>query len=156
MSVLELPGAAAVDLAVLDLGEQRLGTRPVELLAGRRLPDKVAVFGYPLAEAAPTGVWRDFTVSGTTATGSRQLVWDEGAGTFPGHSGGPVVDSATGALVGILTSGSEEGRFDRFLPVTVVEKHWPELASAVAVCRRRRPQPHHDPGNRPAWSGPWR
>ena len=121
-------GAAAVDLAVLDLGEQRLEARAVDLWAGRRLPATVAVFGYPLAEAAPVGVWREFTVIGTTRVRIAAAAWDEGAGTFPGHSGGPVVDSATGALVGILTSGSEQGRFDRFLPVTVIEEHWPELA----------------------------
>jgi WD40 repeat protein len=126
VAVLDLP-KGAVDLAVLDLVDRRLPVAPVRMWAGRRLPGEVSVFGYPLAEGAPNGVWRDFTVSGATTTGLRQLVWDEGAGGFPGHSGGPVVDAQSGALVGILSSGSLEGRFDRFLPVTKIETVWKGL-----------------------------
>ena len=48
-------------------------------------------------------------------------------GTFPGHSGGPVIDADGHALAGILVEGSERGRFDRFLPVTVIARVWPGL-----------------------------
>jgi len=129
VTVLDVPGSAGMDFAVLDLAKRgvRAGVVPVPMWPGQRMPNAVGVFGYPLAEAAPNGVWRDFTVSGATSTRLRQLVWDAGAGSFPGHSGGPVVDATTHALVGILTEGSEKGRFDRFLPVTLVESVWPGL-----------------------------
>jgi hypothetical protein len=127
VTVLDVPRSAAMGLAVLDLGEHVLGVRPVQLWPSQRMPREVAVFGYPLREAEPNGVWRDFTVSGATTSRLRQLEWDKDAGSFPGHSGGPVVDAATGALAGILIEGAEEGRFDRFLPVTLVESVWPGL-----------------------------
>ena len=46
---------------------------------------------------------------------------------FPGHSGGPVIDAAGHALAGILVEGSERGRFDRFVPVTLIARVWPRL-----------------------------
>ena len=49
------------------------------------------------------------------------------SGTFPGHSGGPVIDAAGHALAGILVEGSERGRFDRFVPVTLIARVWPRL-----------------------------
>ena len=127
VTVMDLAGAAAVDLAVLDLGEDAVGPAPAPLYAGQRLPPEVSVFGYPLREAAAEGVWRDFAVSGPTATGLQQLVWDDGVGAFPGHSGGCVIDKTSKALVGILLAGSTEGRFDRFLPVTMIEAIWDGL-----------------------------
>ncbi len=128
-TVLDVSGSEAVGFAVLKLREQRLvaGVEPVRMWPGQRLPREVAAFGYPLEESEPNGVWRKFTVSGSTTSHLRQLAWDEGAGTLRGQSGGPVVDSASGALVGIVLSGSERGRFDRFLPLTEVESVWKGL-----------------------------
>ena len=85
------------------------------------------MFGYPLAEGALNGVWRPFTVAGPATAGTVQLDWDSDAGTFPGHSGGPVIDAAGHALAGILVEGSERGRFDRFVPVTLIARVWPGL-----------------------------
>ncbi len=123
------PAGQAVDVAVLDLGEDPPGwlPAPVSVWPAARLPATVQVFGYPLAEGPLNGVWRTFTVAGPAAGGLVQLDWAGDAGTFPGHSGGPVVDSDNHAVVGILVQGAERGRFDRFLPVSVVARVWPRL-----------------------------
>ena len=121
-------GSNRVDVAVLELVDPIHGLpRPVPIWPAGRLPQRVEVFGYPLAEGALSGVWREFAVSGPTATGAVQLNWTADAGTFPGHSGGPVVDLDTGALVGILVEGAEAGRFDRFVPVAEIAQVWPGL-----------------------------
>ena len=89
------PAGAGVDVAVLDLGENRPGwlPAPVPVWPAARPPGRVQVFGYPLAEGALNGVWRQFTVAGPAAAGTVQLDWVGDAGTFPGHSGGPVIDA---------------------------------------------------------------
>ena len=123
------PAGMGVDLAVLDLGEDRPGwlPAPVPVWPGARPPARVQVFGYPLDERLLKGVWRRFTVAGPATVGTVQLDWSGDAGTFPGHSGGPVIDAAGHALAGILVEGSERGRFDRFVPVTLIARVWPGL-----------------------------
>ena len=123
------PGGAGVDVAVLDLGEDRPGwlPAPVPVWPAARLPGRVQVFGYPLAEGALNGVWRQFTVAGPATSGAVQLDWIGDVGTFPGHSGSPVIDAAGHALAGILVEGAERGRFDRFVPVTLIARVWPGL-----------------------------
>ena len=125
---LGLPGAG-VDMAVLDLGDDRPGWLPVPVAVwpAARPPGRVQVFGYPLAEGPLNGVWRQFTVAGPAAAGAVQLDWLGDVGTFPGHSGGPVVDADGHALAGILVEGAERGRFDRFVPVTLIARAWPGL-----------------------------
>ena len=120
---------AGVDVAVLDLGADRPGwlPAPVPVWPAARPPGRVQVFGYPLAEGPLNGVWRQFTVAGPAAAGAVQLDWLGDAGTFPGHSGGPVIDAAGHALAGILVEGAERGRFDRFVPVTLIARVWPGL-----------------------------
>ena len=120
---------AGVDVAVLDLGEDRPGwlPAPVPVWPAAQPPATVQVFGYPLAERLLKGVWRQFAVAGPAAAGTVQLDWLTDAGTFPGHSGGPVVDATGHALAGILVEGAERGRFDRFVPVTVIARVWPRL-----------------------------
>ena len=123
------PAGAGVDVAVLDLGEDRPGwlPAPVPVWPAARPPARVQVFGYPLAEGPLNGVWRQFAVAGPATAGTVQLDWIGDAGTFPGHSGGPVIDAAGHALAGILVEGSERGRFDRFVPVTLIARVWPRL-----------------------------
>ena len=123
------PAGAGVDVAVLDLGEDRPGwlPAPVPVWPAARPPARVQVFGYPLAEGPLNGVWRQFAVAGPATAGTVQLDWIGDAGTFPGHSGGPVIDAAGHALAGILVEGSERGRFDRFVPVTLIARVWPQL-----------------------------
>lgn len=118
-----------VDVAVLDLGEDRPGwlPAPVPVCPAGRLPVRVEVFGYPLAEKLLKGVWRQFAVAGPATAGTVQLDWLGDAGSFPGHSGGPVIDAAGYALAGILVEGAERGRFDRFVPVTPIAQVWPRL-----------------------------
>ena len=64
------------------------------------------MFGYPLAEGTLNGVWRQFAGGGSCRPGTVQLDWLGDAGTFPGHSGGPVIDAAGHALAGILVEGA--------------------------------------------------
>ena len=124
--VVPLPGGHGVDVAVLRLSDVVTAPAgPVRVAAGRRLPTSVEVVGFPTAEKLSSGVWRQFTVAGPTTVGSVQLDWED-VGTLPGHSGGPVIDE-TGALVGILVEGAAAGRFDRFLPLTLVETVWSGL-----------------------------
>ena len=122
-----------------DLGEDRPGwlPAPVPVWPAARPPGRVQVFGYPLAERSLNGVWRQFTVAGPATAGTVQLDWIGDAGTFPGHSGGPVIDAAGHALAGILVEGSERGRFDRFVPVTLIARVWPAAAPALADDRGR-------------------
>ena len=123
------PASLQADVAVLDLGEDRPGwlPAPVPVWPTARPPARVQVFGYPLAERLLKGVWRQFTVAGPATAGAVQLDWLGDAGTFPGHSGGPVIDAAGHALAGILVEGAERGRFDRFVPVTLIARVWPRL-----------------------------
>ncbi len=123
------PGSAGMDVAVLDLGEDRPGwlPAPVPVWPAARPPTRVQVFGYPLAEGSLNGVWRQFAVAGPATAGAVQLDWIGDVGTFVGHSGGPVIDADGHALAGILVGGAEQGRFDRFLPVTLIARVWPGL-----------------------------
>ena len=123
------PAGAGVDVAVVNLGEDRPGWLPAPVLVWptARLPGRVQVFGYPLAEGPLNGVWRQFAVAGPAAAGTVQLDWIGAVGTFPGHSGGPVIDADGHALAGILVEGAERGRFDRFVPVTLIARVWPGL-----------------------------
>ena len=123
------PAAQGADVAVLDLGEAPPGwlPMPVPVWPAARPPTTVQVFGYPLAERPLNGVWRQFAVAGPATMGTVQLDWLGDTGTFPGHSGGPVIDAAGHALVGILVEGAERGRFDRFVPVALIARVWPRL-----------------------------
>ncbi|MGD0705850.1 MAG: trypsin-like peptidase domain-containing protein [Trebonia sp.] len=125
------PVPAALDVGMLDLllDAESAGRLPVAvpLWAARRLPARVSVFGFPREERALRGVWREFDTGGPVADGTVQLDWTGDAGTLPGHSGGPVVDPESGALVGVLVQGSQAGRFDRFLPISIIRQYWPDL-----------------------------
>ena len=71
-SRLDLGAAGAgVDVAVLDLGEDRPDWLPVPVPVWptARPPGRVQVFGYPLAERPLNGVWRQFAVAGSATAG---------------------------------------------------------------------------------------
>ena len=123
------PAGSEVDVAVLDLGEDRPGwlPEPAPMWPAARPPTTVQVFGYPLDERLLKGVWRQFAVAGPATAGTVQLDWLGDVGTRRGHSGGPVIDTAGHALAGILVEGAERGRFDRFVPVTLIARIWPRL-----------------------------
>jgi V8-like Glu-specific endopeptidase len=101
------PASRGVDVAVLDLGEDRPAwlPAPVPVWPATRPPTRVQVFGYPLAEGLLKGVWRQFALAGPATAGTVQLDWIGDAGTLPGHSGGPVIDATGHALAGILVEG---------------------------------------------------
>ena len=132
---LRLPAERAAAATPLDAALLRVVDGPgqeqlpaaVRLSPGRRTPERVKVFGYPRDEKVLRGVWRDFDVSGPAADGTVQLDWTGDVGTHPGHSGGPVVDAGTGALVGVLVQGSQAGRFDRFVPLAALTPYLPDL-----------------------------
>jgi WD40 repeat protein len=123
------PARAGVDVAVLDLGENRPGwlPAPVTVWPAARPPARVQVFGYPLTERLLNGVWRQFAVTGPATAGTVQMDWIGDEGPFRGQSGGPVIDAAGHALAGILVEGAERGRFGRFVPVTLIARVWPLL-----------------------------
>ena len=100
---------AGVDVAVPDLGEDRPSwlPAPVPVWPAARPPGRVRVFGYPLAEGPLNGVWRQFTVAGPATPGTVQLDWIGDAGTFPGHSGGPVIDAGVTPWQGSCWKGPD-------------------------------------------------
>ena len=110
----EQGGWLGVDAVVLTLPEP-VEVAPVPLSGSLRVPAKVELVGYPQADLTEEGIWRTFTVHAETKS-LVQLDWTD-AGSFIGHSGGPVVDADSGKLVGLLREGSPEGRFDRYLPL---------------------------------------
>jgi WD40 repeat protein len=123
--------AARLDFAVLHLNPapERSQPTPIEIWPARRNPAEVHVFGYPLGEGAePLGIWRQFRVAGAVRGGKVQLDWDV-VGSLAGHSGGPVCDSA-GLLAGILVAGSEQGHFDRMVPIHEIRRIWPGLPAS--------------------------
>jgi Trypsin-like peptidase domain len=125
-------GAGSADLDVSVLAVKRADRAalpaPAELWPWRRLPDRVKGYGFPLAEGRrPRGVWIDSTVSAGVRDERVQLDW-EASGSFLGHSGGPIADERTGAMVGVLVEGAEEGHFDRLVPLSAVRRLWPALA----------------------------
>ena len=111
------PASAGVDVAVLDLGEDRLGwlPAPVPVWPAARPPRRVQVFGYPLAEGPLNGVLRQFVVAGPATPGAVQLDWIGEVGTFhqvlTGHDGG-VWAVAVGRLpdgTPVIVSGGNPG-----------------------------------------------
>jgi V8-like Glu-specific endopeptidase len=118
-----------VDVALLELVDPVPQWLPpaMALWAPGREPDRVDVFGFPVDETELVGWWRSFEVAGPVDGGTKvQLRWLEDVGTLPGHSGGPVLDAATGALAGILVEGAVRGRFDRYVPIRVAHSLWPQ------------------------------
>ena len=125
-ATLEAVAASELDVALLAVDDLPADLERVPLSPVARLPERVKVFGFPLAEKELKGVWRDLISSGRAG----RLVqgdWDADAGSMVGHSGGPVVDATTGALVGVLVEGAEQGRFDRFAPLSELRTELPGL-----------------------------
>ncbi len=116
--------AKSLDIAVLVVSEAKKPP-PADLWPARRLPAKTTLFGYPTTEGGdPRGVWRESTVSGGVVGGRTQLDWIDGVGSLPGHSGGPVADTGSGLMVGVLLEGSDEAQFDRLVRLTDVRRVW--------------------------------
>ena len=120
-------GAEQLDITVLELGATTVDRpQPAKLWPSKRLPREVKTFGYPLADKPLRGIWRDSRVSGAVQGGRMQLDWDE-VGTLAGHSGGPVCDSASGLMAGVLVEGAETGHFDRMVTLAAIRMVWDGL-----------------------------
>jgi WD40 repeat protein len=120
--------AAEMDIALLEL----TGDLPPGLVVPEWLPyagatDRVRVFGYPLEERELNGIWVQATPAGLTAAGLLQIDATGAGSSLRGHSGGPVVDAVTGAVIGVLVEGSAELRFDRGVPIELLARHCPDL-----------------------------
>jgi WD40 repeat protein len=140
---LEFPAAGALVPAVsVDIGEWAAGMDIALLELTRDLPpglsvpewlpyagatDRVRVFGYPLEERELNGIWMQATPAGLTAAGLLQIDATGAGSSLRGHSGGPVVDATTGAVIGVLVEGSAELRFDRGVPIELLARHCPRL-----------------------------
>jgi WD40 repeat protein len=122
--------ARATDVALLALaGELPTGVAVPEWLPYAGATDRVALFGYPLEERELNGIWVQATPAGLTAAGILQIDATGAASSLRGHSGGPVMDATTGAVIGVLVEGSAELRFDRAVPIELLARHCPGLVS---------------------------
>jgi WD40 repeat protein len=122
--------AAGMDIALLEL----TGDLPPGLVVPEWLPyagatDRVRVFGYPLEERELNGIWVQAAPAGLTASGLLQIDATGAGSSLRGHSGGPVVDATTGAVIGVLVEGSAELRFDRGVPIELLARHCPRLGA---------------------------
>jgi WD40 repeat protein len=116
--------ATEMDITLLELiGDLTAGLEVPEWLPFVGAADGVRVFGYPLLERDLEGIWVQATPAGLTTSGLLQLDATGATSALSGHSGGPVVDAATGAVVGVLVEGSKELRFDRAVPIELVARH---------------------------------
>jgi WD40 repeat protein len=122
--------ARAMDVALLELvGELPAGVAIPEWLPFAGAADRVALFGYPLDERELNGIWVQATPAGLTAAGILQIDATGATSSLRGHSGGAVMDAATGSVIGVLVEGSAELRFDRVVPIELVAQHSPGLVS---------------------------
>lgn len=124
-----------------------------------RPPANVELLGYPQAEQVDEGVWRTFTVHGTTASGQIQIDWTD-AGSFVGQSGGPILNPASGKVVGLFRQGSEAGRFDRYIPLRQLIEHgvlerlpWPVDGDDAEGHFARRSMGHRGIGGQDVFKG---
>jgi WD40 repeat protein len=104
------------DLAVLLLGRTPNGAVPARLAAGAYRPGHGAdVFGYPGVPPRPDGSWVPVAVRGVVGGGLLQLDASSSAAlrVQPGFSGGPVIDSETGEVIGLLQTAPPVRSGDR-------------------------------------------
>lgn len=109
---------AKLDIAVFEIKGE--GRRALHLDAAAALPDAIAVIGYPLV--ADVGLFRDhadpylgrqFLAVGRTRRNTSSFEgrgqFRHDASTLPGFSGAPVLDPATGRVIGLHVGGSGDG-----------------------------------------------
>jgi WD40 repeat protein len=121
-------GAREKDVALLELTDDLPDSIAVpNWLPFAGAPDRIRIFGYPLGERDLTGIWVQAMPAGLTSTGVLQLDAASATSSLRGHSGGPVVEAATDAVIGVLVEGSEQLRFDRAVPIELLAQHCPSL-----------------------------
>jgi WD40 repeat protein len=104
------------DLAVLLLGRAPNGAVPARLAVGSyRSGHGADVFGYPGVPPRPDGSWVPVAVRGVVGGGLLQLDARSSAAlrVQPGFSGGPVIDSETGEVIGLLQTAPPARSADR-------------------------------------------
>lgn len=144
-----VPGVAGDDIAGLELATgsmlpararaARLGIQPP------RPGDQLHVFGYPSTPPRPDGGWVPTTVAGVVGNGRLQLdsAPDAALRIQPGFSGGPVLDHATGRIVGLLAMAAKnEARDSYAISADRLRLAWPEVLAGrwqrgTGAARRR-------------------
>ena len=154
------PGPAAVpgesgddDLAGLVVlgGAVPRGAVPARLAAGAPgHGHAVEIFGYPSDPPRPDGAWVPATVRGQVSGGRLQLDTDPSAAhtVQAGYSGSPVIDCATGRVIGILATAprvGSGGRDSYAVSADRIRRAWPEVGSGGGSARSRiRERTHPD------------
>ena len=140
------PGVAGDDIAGLELiGQLPAGAGPARLAVDPpRIGHQAYVFGYPAAPVRPDGARVEATVRGQVGNGRLQLdsTPDSAHRIQPGFSGSPVIDAATGRVIGVLAEAArQEARDSRAISVARLRLAWPEVLAArwqrAARARRR-------------------
>ncbi len=110
-----------------------------------RLGHRVYVFGYPATPPRPDGGRVATTVQGLVSNGRLQLdsTPDSALRVQPGFSGSPVLDDATGRVVGLLALAAEaEARDSYAISADRLRLAWPEILAGrwqpTASTTRRR------------------
>lgn len=95
----------------------------------------VVAFGYPLGyqwgdEPENPGIWARLIVDGPDKAGGRYWLQSQhphGHPVVPGLSGGPVIDPASGLVVGMITGTSVDQRTALMIPVGMLAASHPDL-----------------------------
>jgi hypothetical protein len=113
------------------------GVAPAQLTIGAPAGCQVEVFGYPGGVARPDGVWASGRVSGEVGGSLLQIDADrEGAWRAqPGFSGAPVIDQATGAVIGMFKAAStiDEHRDSYATPTSLLCAAWEDVLVVLPV-----------------------
>jgi Trypsin-like peptidase domain len=116
-------------------GSPPSGVAPAQLTTGAPAGCQVEVFGYPGGVARPDGVWASGRVPGEVGGSLLQIDADrEGAWRAqPGFSGAPVIDRATGAVIGMFKAASaiDEHRDSYATPTSLLCAAWEDVLVAL-------------------------
>ena len=130
----EPPGTSwdGVDVAGLTLvNEPRpSAATPMPLASESQEVSRVLLYGAPEGRR---GAWVKAQLS-PSVTGNRQQIEKAADGAFtaaPGFSGTPVVDEATGSVLGLLVAVAPKGIDYYAIPLASLKSAWPEVLSPV-------------------------
>jgi hypothetical protein len=118
------------DVAVLEISSEfKSGRRPIVLRAAPvMLDERLACYNVVETERN----WTHWIAAGWRPGGWIQLGTDParpGPLIRPGCSGGPLMDLHTGEAVGLMVSGRADGTASWCIPISILERAWPELVS---------------------------
>ena len=129
-------GSEGADIAGLVIVKGKPpGVAPARLTSGAPAGCQVDVFGYPDAVARPDGVWAPARVAGAVGGGLLQIDADrDGAWQAqPGFSGAPVIDRASGAVLGMFKAASTSDEHDDSyaIPTSLLGAAWPDVLAVL-------------------------